>query len=75
MSQQGIDFRLAAAKGDIGVHDVATAADLQDLGAESLRRLRVENPGLLERTESVGSENLGPLVAVVSGRVAAREDV
>ena len=30
---------------------------------------------LLERIEGVGGQHLGPLVAVVAGRVAAREDV
>ena len=48
--------------------------------ASTARRKRsavraVEHAGLLERRERVGREHLGPLVAVVAGRVAAAEDV
>ena len=71
----GCDVRLAAAELDEGLERIAAAAAREDAVEEALRRGAVEDAALLEGREGVGRQHLGPLVAVVAGRVAAGEDV
>ena len=52
----------------------AAAAELEDR-LRKRRRCRVEDAVLLESAECVRRQHLGPLVAVVAGRVPASEDV
>ena len=47
----------------------------EDLAPEARADLGVEHALLLEQAVGVGRQHLGPLVAVVAGRVAAGEDV
>jgi len=75
LPEQGVDRRLPAAEGDVSFEDVPAPSDLEDFMPESCRGLAVENSGFLERRECVSGEDLGPLVAVVTGRVAATENV
>src|SRR5688572_11372930 len=73
--EQGVHIGRAAAELHEGVERLARAALRQDGVEETLRRGAIEHAFLGERRERVGGENFGPLVAVVTGRVAAREDV
>jgi hypothetical protein len=80
VAQEGIHLRFAAAEGLEGFERRAAAADGEDLVPEALAGLGVEHAALgaaalLEGGEGVGGQHLGPLVAVVAGRVAAGEDV
>src|SRR5690606_15150196 len=73
--QQGVRVRLAAAEALVELHRVLGAPALEHVLAKTRRHLAVEDAPLLEELERVGVEHLGPLVAVVTGRIAAREDV
>src|SRR5262245_28549300 len=75
LPQQRLDLRLASAEFDERLHRIAAAAALEDRLLEPVRGSGVEDAVLLKRAERVGRQHLGPLVAVVTGRVAAREDV
>ena len=79
VAQQRLGARLAAAEGAEHLQRMAAAAERQHRVAEAAAgrgdRRGVVEPGLLEGREGVGGQHLGPLVAVVAGRVAAREDV
>ena len=75
MSQQGVDAGLAAAEGAEAVHRRAAATGFEDLAAKALADLGVEQPLFLESCECIGREYLGPLVAVVPGRVTTGKDV
>ncbi|KAF1858236.1 hypothetical protein Lal_00014736 [Lupinus albus] len=78
--RQRVDLRFAAAEGLERVERRARAAHGQDLAVEALARLVEQRSaarfdGFLERRIRVRRQHLGPLVAVIAGRVAAREDV
>ena len=64
--QQRLDLGLAAAEGDPHVHVVLRAADLEDLGPEPIRRLLIEEAGLLEGGERIMVEHPRPDVPVVA---------
>src|SRR3954471_2048945 len=79
VAQQRVQCGLAPTEGLERFDRRAASAGLQD-------RLPVFSPGLhawqaifvgalLERRISVGAEHLGPLVAVVAGRIATRENM
>src|SRR5262249_54241651 len=77
--QQRPRTRLASPKLFEDLHRVTAAAQRQN-GAPKLatRRencARLVEPRVLERAERVGAQHLGPLVAVVAGCVATRENV
>ena len=73
--EQCAHVRPAAAELDEGLERVAAAAAAQDRVEEALRRGVVEHPAFLEGRESVRRQHLRPLVTVVTGSVAAGEDV
>src|SRR5262245_17562235 len=80
VAQPGVAFRSPTAEGLEGLQRGARAADRQHFACEAFAGLAVEHAaellaGFLEGGEGVGGQHLGPLVAVVAGRVAAREDV
>src|SRR5262245_36613679 len=75
LAQQRFDLWASTTKLDERFHRIAAAAALQDRLEETPRRLHVVDAVLLEGAESVGREDLGPLVAVVAGGIAAGEDV
>ena len=64
-----------AAELDVEGHRGLRTALREDVLAERVGNLAVEDALLLEEREGIGLEHLGPLVAVVSGRIAAGEDV
>src|SRR6185437_15758449 len=75
-SEQGLGRGWAAAKGPVSLVVVAGAAGGVDKLLEALSHGRIENvAGLLERLEPVSVEHLRPEIAVVGGRVAARENM
>src|SRR5258705_12591092 len=74
MPQERVDLRLAAAEGDERLERGAAAAGGEHLAAELRADLGGEDARLLERAGGVRREHLGPLVAVIARRVAARED-
>ena len=67
--QQRPDLGLTATEGDPHLHVVLRAADLEDLGPETVRGCLIEEAGLLERGECVVIENARPGVTVVTGRI------
>src|SRR5215467_6162481 len=71
--EQGIDRGLATAEAPIELHGVLAPALLEHVRAQRARRGRIEEAALAERLEGVGVEHLAPEIAVVAGRVAARE--
>src|SRR6056297_3789317 len=73
--QQGPRLGRAAAERDEGLERIDAAADLEDALAETPAGLRVHDPAFLEQAEGVRGKHLGPLVAVVPGRVAAAENM
>src|SRR5579862_4684236 len=79
MAQQCVDLWLSAAKGFERIHGAAAAAGFEDrlavLASGLDAGLAVGARCFLERRVGVGAQHLGPLVAVVAGRIAAREDV
>src|SRR6185437_9878901 len=75
LHQQGADLRAAAAELDESFQGIPAAAPREDGIEEALRGGVVEDAPLLEGGEGVGGQDLGPLVAVVPGGVAAGEDV
>src|SRR6186713_3395338 len=66
---------LAAAKVHESFQGVATAAARENCIEKAACRFRVEHAVFLERGKSVSGQHLGPFVAVVTGRVAAGEDM
>src|SRR5690606_36118335 len=75
VAQQGVDARLAAAEGLEVLQRAAAAAAGEDLAQEARAGLGKLARRFLERGIGVGAEHLGPLVAVVPGRVTTGEDV
>src|SRR5262245_64797048 len=79
LSQQRRRGRLPPAERLEDLHRMAAAAEREDGVAEAPAgrryRFRIVETGILERRERVGRQHLGPLVAVVAGGIAAREDV
>ena len=70
--QQCVNLWLAAAEVAVHCHAVVNAAGCENILAELLGNLLVEDVAcLLECLECVGIEHLGPHVAVVAGAVAA----
>src|SRR5690606_36634003 len=75
VAQQGVEAGLAAAEGLEVLQRAAAAAAGKDLAQEAGAGFGQLPGGFLERGIGVGAEHLGPLVAVVAGRVVAGEDV
>src|SRR4051794_20384290 len=76
MTQKCIDLGLATSEGLERVHGAAAAAGFENglaVSASCLDAwLAVGACCFLERCVGVGAQHLGPLVAVVAGRIAAR---
>ncbi len=79
VAQQGVQGRCPAPEGLEGLHGWAAAADFQDGLAVARTGFRARQAvgagGFLESGIGVGAQHFRPLVAVVAGRVAAREDM
>src|SRR5947208_12955357 len=75
MPEKGVELGWPAPEGDERFERGPAAAPRQDLVAETGARVRRQDAGLLEEAVRVGRQDFRPLVAVVAGRVAAREDV
>ena len=72
VSQQCINLWLAAAEVAVHCHAVINTAGGEDVLAELLGNLLVEDVAcLLECIECIGIKHLGPHIAVVAGAVAA----
>jgi len=69
------DIRLAAAELDEGRERIAASAARENAVEKALRRLPIEGTGFPEGREGIGGQDLGPLVAVVAGGIAASKDV
>src|SRR6185312_4595915 len=74
-SQQGLGFRLAAAKGDEALQRRPARANCQHLAAEALAAVAVDDVVLGKGGKRVGAEQFGPQVAVVAGCITAGKDV
>src|SRR5690606_38980833 len=74
-AQQGADVGIAAAVVAEQPRGGAGAAPRQDRVEKLPPRVGVEHAALTEALEDIAAEHLGPLVAVVAGRIAAGEDV
>src|SRR6266581_1816363 len=75
MPQQGVDLWRPAPKGYERFQRRPASAPRQDLVPKPGAGLRREHALLLEQAVGVSREDLRPLVAVIAGRVATREDV
>src|SRR5690349_9354355 len=75
LPEQRVHIRRPAAEVDEGVERLLRSALRQDGVEEALRDALVEHALFLEGREGIGAEHFGPLVAVVTRRVAASEDV
>src|SRR6185312_2719887 len=79
-AQQRFRLGLAAAEGDEAFQRGAAAAHREHFATEARAGGGVDHAAgflrrILERAERVRTEQLGPEITVVAGRVAAREDV
>ena len=72
---QSSGLGLVAAEADVELHRVFVTSLFEQLVAELVGHLAAEYALLLEVRECVGREHLGPLVAIISGCVAAAEYV
>ena len=79
MAQQGVELGLAAAKGLERLHGRTAAAHLQNGLQVALSGGAVGQAvgigAFLKRGIGVGTQHLGPLVAVIAGRITTRKDV
>ena len=75
MPKECIDFGFAATKCDVGFHDVTAATDLEYFATEPACRISIKDPRVLKSAESIGSQYLGPFIAVIAGAVTASKDM
>src|SRR5262249_46302851 len=73
--EQRTYIRPPATKLDESLERIAAAATAQDGVEETLRGRPIEHAVLLEGRERIRRQDFRPLVAVVAGGIAAREDV
>ena len=76
VAQQGVDLRLTATEGLVHRHAIVDAARREDMLAELVGNLGVEDVTRLGKgLKGIGVEHLGPHVAVVAGRVTTTHRV
>lgn len=69
-SQERIDVRLMSAEGYVQIHGIGRIASLQYLLTEAGSDSSVEYAYLLKSRKGIGIQHFGPLIAIVSGRIA-----